>query len=62
MQIANEIKDLITDHNKVIPTILEIPGKEVPYDPQKVLFNQDALLMKAARQLYGSEGASTKIN
>eukprot|EP01040_Poterioochromonas_malhamensis_P005246 gene5246-5626_t len=33
--VANEIRPLINDYNKVIPTILEIPSKEIPYDSSK---------------------------
>jgi V-type H+-transporting ATPase subunit F len=31
--VANDIRHLIRDYNKVIPTILEIPSKDQPYDP-----------------------------
>jgi len=33
--IADEIRHLITDYDKLLPTILEIPSKDHPYDPNK---------------------------
>mmetsp|Transcript_679 Transcript_679/g.821 ORF Transcript_679/g.821 Transcript_679/m.821 type:complete len:117 (-) Transcript_679:940-1290(-) len=33
--IANEIRHLVKQYNKLIPTVLEIPSKEHPYDPEK---------------------------
>ena len=35
---------------------MEIPSKELPYDPQK-----DSVLQKAARQLYGVDQADSKL-
>ena len=35
MQIANEIRYILDDYNRVIPTVLEIPSKDSPYDPEK---------------------------
>eukprot|EP00826_Nyctotherus_ovalis_P009421 TRINITY_DN12487_c0_g1_i1.p1 TRINITY_DN12487_c0_g1~~TRINITY_DN12487_c0_g1_i1.p1 ORF type:complete len:100 (+),score=31.36 TRINITY_DN12487_c0_g1_i1:247-546(+) len=54
--IANEIKDVILEYNKIIPAIMEIPSKELPYDTQK-----DSVLQKAARQLYGVDQAENKL-
>eukprot|EP00026_Physarum_polycephalum_P023001 Phypoly_transcript_27615.p1 GENE.Phypoly_transcript_27615~~Phypoly_transcript_27615.p1 ORF type:complete len:144 (+),score=27.11 Phypoly_transcript_27615:55-432(+) len=34
-KIAEDIRHLINDYDKVIPTILEIPSKDHPYDPSK---------------------------
>jgi len=34
-KIAEDIRYLINDYDKVIPTILEIPSKDHPYDPSK---------------------------
>nr|CCA20450.1 H or Na translocating Ftype putative [Albugo laibachii Nc14] len=34
-QIAEEIRHLLTAYDKTIPTILEIPSKDAPYDPAK---------------------------
>ena len=35
-QIANEIRHVLRDYNKIIPTVLEIPSKDQPYDPEQV--------------------------
>ena len=48
--VAKDIRDLITAHVEVIPTILEIPSKDIPYDP-----TEDSILLLAARLLYGSD-------
>eukprot|EP01035_Chromulina_nebulosa_P027606 gene27606-36330_t len=33
--IANEIRHVLSEYNKTIPTVLEIPSKDQPYDPEK---------------------------
>jgi V-type H+-transporting ATPase subunit F len=33
--VANSIRHILNDYNKVIPTVLEIPSKDIPYDPSK---------------------------
>lgn len=33
--IANEIRHLVKNYTKLLPTILEIPSKEHPYDASK---------------------------
>uniref|UniRef100_K3WA75 Uncharacterized protein n=1 Tax=Globisporangium ultimum (strain ATCC 200006 / CBS 805.95 / DAOM BR144) TaxID=431595 RepID=K3WA75_GLOUD len=33
--IAEEIRHLLNTYEKTIPTILEIPSKDSPYDPSK---------------------------
>lgn len=33
--VANEIRDVLRDYTKTIPTVLEIPSKEHPYDPEQ---------------------------
>ncbi|RHY26650.1 hypothetical protein DYB32_007424 [Aphanomyces invadans] len=33
--IAEEIRHLLNSYEKTIPTILEIPSKDMPYDPAK---------------------------
>ncbi|EGG23938.1 vacuolar H+ ATPase F subunit [Cavenderia fasciculata] len=48
-KIADEIRPLIDGYNQVIPTILEIPSKDHPYDPTK-----DSVMMKVKR-MTGSE-------
>lgn len=35
LQIAESIRYLVSQHKKLVPTILEIPTKEEPYDPSK---------------------------
>lgn len=34
-QIAEEIRHLLNAYDKTIPTVLEIPSKDSPYDPSK---------------------------
>lgn len=38
IQIANDIRHILRDYNKIIPTVLEIPSKDQPYDPEQVSF------------------------
>ncbi|KAG0006950.1 H(+)-transporting V1 sector ATPase subunit F [Modicella reniformis] len=45
--IAEEIRPLIDEHDQAFPTILEIPSKDHPYDPEK-----DSVL-KRVRRLFG---------
>eukprot|EP01115_Flamella_aegyptia_P004370 TRINITY_DN1892_c0_g1_i1.p1 TRINITY_DN1892_c0_g1~~TRINITY_DN1892_c0_g1_i1.p1 ORF type:complete len:127 (-),score=31.10 TRINITY_DN1892_c0_g1_i1:35-415(-) len=33
--VAEEIRYILNEYDKLIPTILEIPSKETPYDPEK---------------------------
>jgi V-type H+-transporting ATPase subunit F len=47
--IADQIRDSIEKHNEIVPTILEIPSKNFPYQPEK-----DSIMQKAYLQLYGS--------
>jgi V-type H+-transporting ATPase subunit F len=54
--IAEQIRNLIAEHTEVIPTIMEIPSKDVPYDPEK-----DLILTRAARMLYGAEVGMQKL-
>lgn len=50
LQAANMIRPLIRDYNKVIPTILEIPSKDVPYDA-----SQDSI-MQRVNMVLGLQG------
>mmetsp|Transcript_1531 Transcript_1531/g.1534 ORF Transcript_1531/g.1534 Transcript_1531/m.1534 type:complete len:117 (+) Transcript_1531:47-397(+) len=43
--IANDIRHLLRDYTKTIPTILEIPSKEQPYDPEQDYIMQRVNLM-----------------
>ena len=54
--IAELIRNKIAEHEEVLPTIMEIPSKDVPYDPTK-----DTVLCKAARMLYGTEVGMQKL-
>ena len=51
---------MIIEHNedeeKVLPSILEIPSKDCPYDPLK-----DSMLVMAASRLYGQEAGKEKL-
>jgi V-type H+-transporting ATPase subunit F len=50
-QIAESyLRHLIDGHTEIFPCILEIPSKDRPYEPKK-----DAIMIKAARMLFGSE-------
>ena len=58
--IAELIRDKIVLHeeneDKFFPTILEIPSKDVAYDPTK-----DSMLVRAANRLYGHEQGMAKL-
>ncbi|CAO3609477.1 F subunit of V-type ATPase [Cunninghamella echinulata] len=45
--IAEDVRELIDNHNQAFPTVLEIPSKDHPYDPEK-----DSVL-KRVRRLFG---------
>ena len=51
---------MIIEHNndeeKLLPTILEIPAKDSPYDPTK-----DTMLVAAAAKLFGMEAGLEKL-
>ena len=46
--IADIIREEIDKHVDIVPTVLEIPSKNVPYQVEK-----DSLMQKAMIQLYG---------
>lgn len=46
--IANMIRDALDQYEEIIPTVLEIPSKNYPYS-----IEQDSIMQKACRQLYG---------
>lgn len=54
--VAEMVRNLITGHEEVIPTIMEIPSKDHAYDPEK-----DTILTRAARILFGAEIGMEKI-
>lgn len=47
--IADRIRPAIDEYQEIIPTVLEIPSKNVPYSIEK-----DSIMERAFRQLYGS--------
>ena len=46
--IANDVRHCIRDHNKTIPTVLEIPSKDIPYNPDQDTVMQRVSLMLGA--------------
>ncbi|KAM9996801.1 hypothetical protein ACTFIZ_001752 [Dictyostelium cf. discoideum] len=48
-KVADEIRYLIDEYHQVIPTILEIPSKDHPYDPKK-----DSVMLKV-KKMTGSD-------
>ena len=54
--VAEMVRNLIVEHEEVIPTIMEIPSKDFAYEPEK-----DTILVRAARILYGNEMGMEKI-
>jgi len=47
--IASDIRHVLKDYNQTIPTVLEIPSKEHPYDPE-----QDYIMQRVSMYLGGS--------
>ena len=54
--IAERVRNIIIEHEKVIPTILEIPSKESPYDPEK-----DTIVVRAASILWGADTGKERL-
>ena len=50
------MRQIIVNHDKIIPTILEIPSKDNPYDPEK-----DTIVTRAAAILWGAETGTEKL-
>eukprot|EP01039_Chlorochromonas_danica_P000901 gene901-982_t len=48
--VANDIRHILRDYNKVIPTLLEIPSKDQQYDP-----SQD-YIMQRVNMVLGIQG------
>ena len=48
--VANDVRHLLNDYNQTIPTILEIPSKDHPYDPE-----QD-FIMERVNLMLGGQG------
>lgn len=47
MQVAEKIRHRVDAYNEAFPSLLEIPSKDHPYDPEK-----DSV-MKRVRKLFG---------
>lgn len=47
-QVANQIRTAVDAHRKPIPSVLEIPSKDCPYDPA-----QDGLLQRV-KHIFGA--------
>ena len=54
--VAERVRNIIVEHEKIIPTILEIPSKDNPYDPEK-----DTIVIRAAAILWGSDTGAEKL-
>jgi V-type H+-transporting ATPase subunit F len=54
--VAERVRNIIIEHEKIIPTILEIPSKDNPYDPEK-----DTIVIRAAAILWGSDSGPEKL-
>lgn len=48
--VAERVRHVIVEHESTIPTILEIPGDDSPYDPEK-----DTIVSRAAAILWGGD-------
>ena len=58
--LAERVRSMIVEHQesetRILPTIMEIPSKDSPYDPTK-----DSLLVTAATKLFGAEAGLEKL-
>ena len=58
--MAERVRNMIVEHQsdeeKVLPTVMEIPSKDAPYDPTK-----DSMLVAAAQKLFGAEAGIEKL-
>ena len=53
---AERVRNVIVEHEQTIPTILEIPGDDAPYDPEK-----DTIVVRAAKILWGGDTGVEKL-
>ena len=53
---AERVRNVIVEHEETIPTILEIPGDESAYDPEK-----DTIVSRAAAMLWGLDTGKEKL-
>lgn len=54
--VAERVRNVIVEHEAIIPTILEIPGDDSPYDPEK-----DTIVVRAAKILWGGDTGVEKL-
>ena len=54
--VAERVRNVILEHEEIIPTILEIPSKNNPYDPEK-----DPIVLRAAQILWGCDTGLEKL-
>jgi V-type H+-transporting ATPase subunit F len=58
--LAERVRSIIVEHqaseDRILPTIMEIPSKDCPYDPTK-----DTMLVSAATKLFGAEAGIEKL-
>lgn len=53
---AERVRHVIVEHEATIPTILEMPGDDKPYDPEK-----DTIVVRAAAILWGGDTGIEKL-
>ena len=54
--IAERVRNIIVEHDNVMPTILEIPSKDTPYEADK-----DTIVRRAASMLWGMDTGMEKL-
>jgi len=54
--VAERVRATIVEHTAITPTILEIPSKDSPYDPEK-----DTSVVRAAAILGGADTGPEKL-
>lgn len=54
--VAERVRNILIAHDKAIPTILEIPQKGSPYEPEK-----DTIVETAAKKLWGADSGVEKL-
>ena len=53
---AERVRNVIVEHQEIIPTILEIPGDDAPYNPEN-----DTIVVRAAMILWGGDTGKDKL-
>ena len=54
--VAERVRNIIVEHERTIPTILESPSKDSPYEAEK-----DTIVVRAAAILWGAEAGTDKL-